>query len=88
MMTISRLLLLISLLTLVLAACGQRGPLYLPDDSAPVAVPAQASQPPAAQPAVPSATPTGAPPDPLDSGFESEATTDEDDPEDDEANGL
>jgi len=88
MMTISRLLLLISLLTLVLVACGQRGPLYLPDDSAPVAVPAPASQPPAAQPAVPSATPTGERPDPLDSGFESEATTDEDDPEDDEANGL
>ncbi|MFI0473316.1 lipoprotein [Halomonas sp. HMF6819] len=28
---------LIALVTLLLAGCGQKGPLYLPDDNAPIA---------------------------------------------------
>lgn len=80
MMTPYRFFLLISLLSLVLTACGQRGPLYLPDDSAPVVVPAQASQPPAAQPAVPAA--------PLDTDLKEVNKGAEDDLEDTQADGL
>jgi predicted small lipoprotein YifL len=36
---------LILLLALMLAGCGQRGPLYLPDENAPVAAPASAPPP-------------------------------------------
>ncbi len=88
MMTIFRIFLLISVLTFMLAACGQRGPLYLPDESASVAVPVQVSQPPAVPPAAPPAMPTRVPPDPLDSGFEEETNQEDNPSEDEQANGL
>ncbi len=84
MLTHCRFFLLIALLATVLAtvlaACGQRGPLYLPDESAPLVVPAQTSQPPAVQPAVR--------PNPLDGGFEDENKTDQEELEDEPADGL
>lgn len=80
MLTHYRFLVLIAVLGSVLASCGQRGPLYLPDESAPPAVPAQASQPTEAQ--------APARPDPLDTGLDDENPGDEEDPEDEPADDL
>jgi len=51
---------------LVLAGCGQKGPLYLPDKNAAVVTSAPAAAPPAAAPAAPNApnTPPQKPDDP------------------------
>lgn len=80
MLTHYRLLLLIAVLGSVLASCGQRGPLYLPEDSAPPAVPAQANPPTEAQ--------APAEPDPLDTGLDDENPGEEAVPEDAPADDL
>jgi predicted small lipoprotein YifL len=60
--------------TLLLAGCGQKGALYLPDKNAQVVTTPAASSPPPAQSAPPPPTPaTVAPPKPTDENDDSQA---------------
>lgn len=73
MLTYYRFFLLKAVLILMLAACGQRGPLYLPDENSPPLVPRQTGQQPPEQPAVRSDSPG--------KGFEDETGSGEEDPD-------